>query len=63
MTKLYVVMKQQYSPIAITTARPHEVHLSGPAAKARAKELNKKASRNNYWVESAESCIVLGEKK
>lgn len=54
MAKVFVVMKQRWSPIAITSAQPHEVFLSSVAAKVRAKELNKKANRNNYWVESAE---------
>ncbi len=61
MTKVFVVMKQRYSPIAITSARPHEVYRSRVAASVRVKELNKKAMNNNYWVESAE--MELGEQK
>lgn len=52
--KVFVIMKQRYSPIAITSARPHEVVTSKKAANARVKELNKKAQNNNYWVESVD---------
>lgn len=61
MTKAYVVMKQHWSPIAITYARPHAVFLSSAEAKASAKALNKKAQRNHYWVESVD--LVNGETK
>lgn len=52
--KVFVIMKQRYSPIAITSARPHEVVMSKKIANARVKELNKKAQNNNYWVESVD---------
>lgn len=52
--KVYVVMKQSYSPVAITSAHPHEVFVSKKQAMDRAKELDKKATKNHYWVEPAE---------
>jgi hypothetical protein len=51
MPKMYVIMKQRQSPIAITTARAHEVQPTLKGAKARTRELNAKATNNTYWIE------------
>ena len=52
-TTAYVIMKQRPSPIAITHAYVHEVCFRLDLAKARAIELNRKATSNHYWVEKS----------
>ena len=55
--KVFVIMKQRYSPIAISSAHPHEVFSSRKEAVERVKELEKKAQSNNYWIESANMAV------
>ncbi len=51
MKTAYVIMKQRQSPVYITSAYPHMVYLNRKAAQEAAKELQKKAMQNTYWVE------------
>lgn len=61
MTKAYVVMKQRWSPIVITRARPHAVFMDREKAVASAKAMDRKAQLYHYWVESVD--LVNGETK
>ena len=53
MARLYVVMKQRQSPIDRYPESPHEIYQNKQEAIDRSKELNRKAARCWYWVESA----------
>ena len=53
MARLYVVMKQRQSPIAFFRPSLYEIYEYKKAAHDRVKELNRRATRCRYWVESA----------
>ena len=53
MAKVYVVMKERQSPIAQFLARPFEIYQTRKQAEDRVEELNQKATKNEYWFESA----------
>lgn len=52
MSKIFVIMKERRSPLAVYQASPHEAHEDKNIAMSRVDELNKKATVNYYWCES-----------
>ena len=60
MKKVYIVMKEKQSAVAVFQQYPHEAYTDKKKAEDRIDELNRRAKSNLYWVEEPSIPLIEG---